>query len=110
IVTSPEGCQCEQTLDHVVENLDVKSDFALSGFAVYPNPSTGMITITNHNNTAIANISISNMLGATVMSKVESNSNSEYSFDLSDMSNGVYMVKIVTADNQVLTHKVVISK
>ncbi|MCO5252760.1 MAG: PKD domain-containing protein [Bacteroidetes bacterium] len=110
IVTSPEGCQCEKTLDLVVENLDVKSDFALSGFAVYPNPSTGVITITNHNNTAIANISISNMLGATMMSKVESNSNSEYSFDLSGLANGVYMVKIVTADKQVLTHKVVISK
>ncbi len=110
IITTTEGCQCEKTIENIVQNLDVKSDFTLSGFAVYPNPSTGVITIANSNNTAIANISISNILGATVMSNIENNANSEYSFDLSGLANGVYMVKIVTADNQVLTHKVVISK
>ncbi|MCO6494572.1 MAG: PKD domain-containing protein, partial [Bacteroidetes bacterium] len=110
IVTSPDGCQCEKTIDNVVQNLDVKSDFALSGFALYPNPSTGFITISNNQNIAIANISVSNVIGETLVNTVENNNNTEFSFNLSEFANGVYMVKIITQDNRVFTHKVVISK
>ncbi|MCO6494748.1 MAG: PKD domain-containing protein [Bacteroidetes bacterium] len=110
IITTKEGCQCESTLDNVVQNLDVKSDFVLSGFALYPNPSTGFITISNDQNIAIANISVSNVIGETLVNMTENNSNSEFSINLSEFANGVYMVKIITQDNRVFTHKVVISK
>ncbi|MCK9480701.1 MAG: PKD domain-containing protein [Bacteroidia bacterium] len=110
IVTSPEGCQCEKTLEHVVQNLDVNSTFAQLGFELFPNPSNGIVTIANNNNVTVSNIAVSNMVGETVLLSTQNNTNAQYIIDLSNMANGVYLIRVTTHDNQVLTHKVIIAK
>lgn len=62
----------------------------LEGVSVYPNPSKGMITITNDNNASNA-IEIYNVLGGLVYS---TDANSSTSVDLSENGFGIYLVKV----------------
>ncbi|MCK9480702.1 MAG: PKD domain-containing protein [Bacteroidia bacterium] len=110
IVTSPEGCQCEKVIDNVVQNLDVNTTFAQFGFGLYPNPSNGIVTITNNNNVTVSNISVTNIVGETVLNSSQHNADSQYTLNLSDLTNGVYLIRVTTLENQVLTHKVIITK
>lgn len=75
----------------------------LEGVSVYPNPSEGMITISNENNTANA-VTVSNMAGQVVYMQ---DVNSEVSIDLASFGSGVYVVT-VRGENGSLVEKVVI--
>jgi hypothetical protein len=75
----------------------------LEGVSVYPNPSEGMITISNDNNTANAVI-VSNLAGQVVHMQDVS---SEVSIDLASFGSGVYVVT-VRGENGSLVEKVVI--
>ena len=62
----------------------------LTGVSVYPNPSEGVITVTNDNNTANA-IEVHDMLGKVVYTSSVSTSTT---IDLSGNGTGVYIVKV----------------
>lgn len=65
--------------------------------SVYPNPSTGIFTISSANNTGKLEITVLNMLGQTV--KTESSKDSRLAvIDLSTYSKGVYYVKVQMND------------
>lgn len=65
--------------------------------SVYPNPSTGIFTISSANNTGKLDITVLNMLGQTV--KTESSKDSKLAvLDLSTCSKGVYYVKVQMND------------
>ena len=64
---------------------------------VYPNPTTGMVTIEAEN---LQQVSIMDIAGRTVMTSTES------VIDMSSLANGVYMFRISTA-NGTTTQKVV---
>lgn len=65
---------------------------AFTGFEYYPNPVKDVLTVTNSNN--IENISVTNMLGQTIISKQINSTNTQ--LELSSLNNGVYFVKIVS--------------
>jgi len=72
--------------------------------SIYPNPSNGMLNITNAEN---ANVVVYNLLGEVV---ANSNCNSAFStVDLSNLSNGQYIVKVVS-DKNTVTKKINIVK
>jgi hypothetical protein len=62
----------------------------LTGVSVYPNPSEGVITVTNDNNSTNT-IEVLDMLGKVVYSSSASTSTS---VDLSSAGTGVYLVKV----------------
>jgi len=67
---------------------------------VYPNPTTGLVTI--NSNEAIEAVKIIGMLGNVI--KTHKNTNT---IDLSDLETGSYFVSIVTESGKVTTRKVI---
>lgn len=76
-------------------------------FVVFPNPSSGIFCIKNLKESC-GNISVYNAFGDKVKSK-ELISN-DYSFDLSDEPNGIYLIKIESCRGQIFESKVIVSK
>jgi hypothetical protein len=73
---------------------DLESHNELS---VYPNPSTGIFTISSANNTGKLDVTVLNMLGQTVKAESSKDSRS-LQLDLSTYSKGVYYVKVQMND------------
>lgn len=93
---------CETTTD--IE--DVKAP----ELSVYPNPSTGVFTVSFELfNTTEAEVEIYNNVGALVSKQEVTTATGTLSVDLSAQPNGVYFIKLVTADG-VVTKKMIVSK
>lgn len=74
---------------------------------VYPNPSTGMVSVMMPTNTKNFEVIVYNVVGEQITNK---NVNSNFDkVDLSNQPNGVYFVK-VTSNGEVTTKKVLLSK
>lgn len=67
----------------------------LAAFSVYPNPTSGLLTIKSPKE--IDNVEVFNLLGQNV-SSFKGDSISNNSIDLSDLSKGLYLVKISSGD------------
>ncbi len=76
---------------------------SLEGVSVYPNPSEGVITVSNTNNTENT-IVVYDMVGSVVYS---TSANASTTIDLSSNGTGVYMVK-VSNENGSIVERVVI--
>jgi hypothetical protein len=88
---------CENTnlsiLDNNIDNINI-----------YPNPTSGVLYITISNK-IIANYSILNLLNKTIIeSKNTSNKNT---LNLQHLSKGLYFIKIVLKDGQILIKKII---
>jgi hypothetical protein len=71
----------------------------LSDFSIYPNPATDMLNIAT--TSGIQSADIFNILGKKVKSFISNNSGS---FNVADLSSGVYLVKFIS-DNKIGTAK-----
>ncbi|PHR10822.1 MAG: hypothetical protein COA40_13300 [Aequorivita sp.] len=78
------GCN----FDVVVEPFLSVNDIALSQIVLYPNPAKSTVSI----NATVESIIVYNVAGQKLM---ETSSNS---FDVSELANGIYLVKITTAE------------
>ncbi|MEM7187220.1 MAG: S8 family peptidase [Bacteroidota bacterium] len=74
---------------------------------LYPNPSTGAITITNANNAPLDQVSVYSVDGALVRTI---NANDGNSIDLSSLSNGIYLVQITFEDSAAVYNKLFVKK
>ena len=85
---------------------------AISNYTIYPNPivSTGKIELTL-SNSSLAEINIVDILGKTVQSSTHSlnSGNNVVEFDVNNLSNGVYFVK-VNAEGKTSTQKITVTK
>ncbi len=72
----------------------------LVDFSVYPNPTTGILTIQSKTN--IVQIEIYNQLGQLVLSN-----NEENTIDISNVGQGLYFIKILDENGNIGTQKVV---
>lgn len=78
------------------------ADFAFKKLAYYPNPVTQLLTISNPE--PFTGISVSNLLGQTVLERTVNSS--LYEVDFSHLAKGIYLVRI-SANNQSKTFKIV---
>lgn len=88
-----------------IDNVDVTGtlsnvDFESTNNNVFPNPTTGVVTI-QHNET-LESVKVIGLLGNVV--KSFSNTNT---IDLSDLNSGTYMLNIITESGKTTTRKVV---
>lgn len=79
-----------------LSNIDFESEVS----SVYPNPTTGFVTIQHHQ--PIESIKVIGLLGNVV--KSFSNTNT---IDLSDLNSGTYLVNIIAENGEMTTKKVV---
>jgi photosystem II stability/assembly factor-like uncharacterized protein len=78
-------------------------------FKVYPNPTTGVLTLEfTQNSGKKAEVSVSNLIGAEVFRKELSN-NDNYQVDLSNQVSGIYLLKVIV-DNRRYISKIVVSR
>ncbi|WP_343625500.1 T9SS type A sorting domain-containing protein [Flavobacterium lindanitolerans] len=79
-----------------------KEDFSFaSKLSVYPNPSNGLVTISNDLNSALKSVSLTDLNGRTVKT-VELNGDSSAQINISDLSAGVYMMNISSDQGSVI--------
>lgn len=93
VVLSEEDTQTLQRLEEQAINI-----------AIQPNPSMGVVTITDSYSSGFRNVAVYNSIGAIVASTT---SNSQkYQLDLTDLPAGTYMV-VVTTDKGVLAQQLI---
>lgn len=81
------------------------NDLDSTSFNIYPNPTKDIVTISNTDNLALSGVEVLDINGRTVKTVKLSNV-SETQINLSDLSAGVYMMK-VSSDNGTVTKKIV---
>ena len=102
------------TGDYVFGSCAPKTGFeaAALSFAVYPSPTNGMATLRyNAVKNTSAQINVLDLNGRVIQSSsIELNKgNVEYGLDLSNVTNGVYFVQLVT-ENDVQTQRIQVLK
>ncbi|MCZ8197915.1 MAG: T9SS type A sorting domain-containing protein [Flavobacterium sp.] len=70
------------------------NDFVANELSIFPNPTTGIVIISNEDNLSIDKIEILDILGKTV--SVKTNNTSQV--DISHLSNGIYIFKIYSGE------------
>ncbi len=81
------------------------SDLSENGISIYPNPTNGILNFEFANNN-IQNLSISDITGRTIQNFTNSQVQNLPTIDLSNLENGIYIIKIQT-DNEIFTTKIV---
>jgi len=92
-------CNLNQLTTEIVNNTELFNDII-----IYPNPNCGIFILDNIENSFIT---ITNILGETILTK--KTSTTKESIDLSNETNGIYFVKIIS-NNQQYTKRLVINK
>ena len=92
--------------DFVVEGTLANEPFEMTNIAIYPNPSKGIFNVSMGTITPKI-IQVYDLTGKIVSSKTEfQNNQSIISLDLSNISSGIYFVKIVS-ENQSVTKRII---
>lgn len=74
--------------------------------STYPNPTVDVINVYNSNNLELSGYKLVNLKGAVIKSGVLDNS-IDQSINVSDVSQGVYMLNFSTSDNNTITKKII---
>ncbi|GAK95105.1 hypothetical protein JCM19298_882 [Nonlabens ulvanivorans] len=78
-------------------------------FDIVQNNSRQELTIFNPNGIEVSNISLFDLSGKELISSKEGTSNNAYTFETSNFSTGIYIVRVITADQREAAVKVSIS-
>lgn len=81
-----------------IESSSGVEDHSKAEFALYPNPTTGLVNLSE----VVSRVEVYDFSGRMVMAEENVNS-----VNLSSQANGVYIFRITTNDNSVITKKVV---
>ena len=104
--TNVEGCtDIDSTMITVVVCAGIKDGSNGSSIVVYPNPTSGMVTITLGSMSKSVEVTVTELNGALVKSEKYSNSKN-VRMDISNLSDGMYFVT-VKADNELKQVKIV---
>lgn len=82
------------------DQLSIKEDALSNDFNIYPNPTSGLVTVSNLDKFENPNIKVVNLLGSIVYSNTVSTN--EHNINLDDLSNGVYLISIEDDNNRVV--------
>ncbi len=88
-------------LDPDVFELSI-SEIALESLKIYPNPTTGIINLQSSNLTESVEIVIYNLQGQELVSEYKTPENGTISLDVSNLSTGIYFIKIASEDASIV--------
>ncbi|MFH1320771.1 MAG: T9SS type A sorting domain-containing protein [Bacteroidota bacterium] len=116
-VSDAKGCYTAAYViiyDTLTTGIPVTVDDIITGFNVYPNPSTGKFTIKMESTPDVQNIEISiiNMVGQVVFSDMLSEVSGSIlkKIDIEGYPNGIYTINVMKDEQQLLRKKIVIVK
>ena len=78
-------------------------------FVVFQNNQNQILTISNPDLLEIKNIELFDVSGKQIFNKQKLNTNVSYEFSTSSLSQGIYLVKINSKENQTKTQKIIVS-
>jgi uncharacterized repeat protein (TIGR01451 family) len=79
--------------------------FETNEFMVYPNPTNSILNIQSKNNQTISEVNVYDLLGKKLTNKKVTVSTTE--IDLTNYTPGLYVLEVISADNQKSIHKIV---
>ncbi len=104
--TNQADCECS-----IMKCIDVYSgvdDIRVIDFSVYPNPTTGLVTIDlNGATTQKAVVEVYNALGQNILTTNYTESTDKFELNLTGNASGVYTIKII-AGGQIVVKRVVV--
>ena len=86
--------------------LEVETRTRTVAVSTYPNPTVDVINVYNSNNLELTNYKIVDLKGTVIKSGVLNNT-LDQKINVAELSQGVYMLKLNTADNNTITKKIV---
>ena len=88
-----EGWYLDEIYIYNCATLAVEDAQKQNGIQVYPNPTSGFVTIQNSKNTSLKNVEVYNVAGQLIQKFNLSNAN-KASLDMSQLLNGTYILKV----------------
>lgn len=102
ITLTMDGIRVATTWAGSVSKTSSVSSIEKSGFKVYPTVTSGKVNLSFDKTLTNADVSVVNVQGQVVMTKKYENTEGEQSLDLGHLTNGTYIIRLVS-DNNVLT-------
>ncbi|WP_312421375.1 M4 family metallopeptidase [Epilithonimonas sp.] len=90
-----EGWYLDELYIYNCSTLAVEDAQKQNSISVYPNPTSGFVTIQNKNNSNLKNVEIYNVAGQLVQRFNVSNAKNA-SLDMSQLTNGTYVLKVIS--------------
>ncbi|MFC0603233.1 T9SS type A sorting domain-containing protein [Winogradskyella pulchriflava] len=85
-----------------------QADFDIQNIDFYYSMDSGSIVVSNPENRNIKGIEIYSILGQQVFSNQASNNNANITYEVKNMNAGIYIIRLVTENNGILTKKVLL--
>ena len=102
--------EIEWQLHHITIPISILVDETVENITVFPNPSTGNFNIQMPENSNAAYYEVMSINGAIIEKKNMESTNS-FSIDLSNQTNGLYLLHIISADeNKHFTQRINLMK
>ncbi|MDX5348888.1 MAG: T9SS type A sorting domain-containing protein, partial [Hymenobacteraceae bacterium] len=100
--------QTEDYAIYIRNPLGIKEKLPQLSFSVYPNPSTGQVTVKTET-TKTQTLEVVNMLGQVLYTKqLQPNETQEHHLDLSYLPKGMYLVRITSANGETGIQKLIL--
>jgi hypothetical protein len=81
----------------------------VENFKIFQNNNTSKLKIINKNNLEIARFQLYDVLGKQILNDNLHSNKRKYTYSTNSLSNGVYIVKVTTASNQVISKKLIVA-
>jgi hypothetical protein len=78
-------------------------------FRIYPNPANSIINVKMNDQSTLDKIEVFNLNGRKISRKKINADNKSIQFDVSDLSSGLYFIKLSNNQSKTFTKKLIIS-
>lgn len=99
---------CEELISDNGYGLNVAQIEFNNKLLIYPNPTDRKLNIQIKNGKFIQSASLINMQGVTIYSKIDLNDES-FQINTHNLANGIYLIQVLTTENELLTAKVIVN-
>ena len=96
------GCFICESFDVIVEEELGLGDNTFLDITIYPNPTTGLVTISNISNSTFTSIELFTIEGKQMFIDSVLENGDDISLNISALTNGIYFVKIKAGNNEVV--------
>ena len=105
-VTTTDACGVTASKNIIVSGIEGANSSIVN---IYPNPTTGNITLALNSGVEATQISVFNSMGQAVKATIEPTGNGTFELNLSNYNNGIYLIRVSQGAN-VATQTVLLAK